>query len=216
VSAAETTAVVDLLGVLAYAELTAFDRLAEDARLAPSLSGRAALARMAGAEISHHVCLVTRLTELGADPEAAMAPFVGALDTFHESTRPNTWLEGLVKAYVGDGLAADFYREIAEFLPEPDRTIVQEVLADTGHADFAVREVRAAIAADRRVAGRLALWARRLVGEAITRTQAVVAERDELGRLIIEGMGDLGGVARLIDRITSAHRVRMRALGLRD
>jgi hypothetical protein len=66
------------------------------------------------------------------------------------------------------------------------------------------------------VAGRLALWARRLVGEAITRTQAVVAERDELGRLIIEGMGDLGGVARLIDRITAAHRVRMRALGLRD
>jgi hypothetical protein len=145
-----------------------------------------------------------------------MAPFTTALDTFHESTRPNTWLEGLVKAYVGDGLAADFYREIAEFLPEPDRSIVLEVLADTGHADFAVREVRAAIAADRRVAGRLALWARRLVGEAITRTQAVVAERDELGRLIIEGMGDLGGVAALIDRITSAHRVRMRALGLRD
>jgi hypothetical protein len=207
---------VDLLGVLAYAELTAFDRLAEDARLAPSLAGRAALARMAGAEISHHVCLVERLTALGVDAEAAMAPFVAALDTFHESTRPNTWLEGLVKAYVGDGLAADFYREIAEFLPEPDRSIVLEVLADTGHADFAVREVRAAISADRRVAGRLALWARRLVGEAITRTQAVVAERDELGRLIIEGMGDLGGVARLIDRITAAHRVRMRALGLRD
>ena len=42
-----------------------------------------------------------------------------------------------------------------------------------------------------------------------------MAERDELGRLIIEGMGDLGGVARLIDRITSAHQVRMRTLGLR-
>ena len=154
---------------------------------------------MAGAEISHHVCLVDAAADLGADPSRRWRPSSPPLDTFHESTRPNTWLEGLVKAYVGDGLAADFYREIAEFLPEPDRTIVQEVLADTGHADFAVREVRAAIAADRRVAGRLALWARRLVGEAITRTQAVVAERDELGRLIIEGMGDLGGVARLID-----------------
>ena len=37
--------VIDLLGVLAYAELTAFDRLAEDARLAPTLDGRAALPR---------------------------------------------------------------------------------------------------------------------------------------------------------------------------
>jgi hypothetical protein len=210
------TAVVDLLGGLAYAELVAFDRLAEDSRMAPTLAGRAALARMAAAEITHHGRLTERLAQLGADPERAMAPFVRALDTFHESTRPNTWLEGLVKAYVGDGLAADFYREIAAFLPEPDRTLVEEVLADTGHADFAVREVRAAIAADRKVAGRLALWARRLVGEAISRSQSVIAERDDLGQLIMEGMGDLGGLGRLIDRITAAHSARMRALGLRD
>jgi tRNA-(MS[2]IO[6]A)-hydroxylase (MiaE)-like len=216
VGTVENTAVVDLLGGLAYAELIAFDRLAEDSRLAPTLAGRAALARMAAAEITHHGRLTARLAELGADPEHAMAPFVRALDTFHESTRPNTWLEGLVKAYVGDGLAADFYREIAAFLPEPDRTLVLEVLADTGHADFAVREVRAAIAADRKVAGRLALWARRLVGEAISRSQAVIGERDDLGQLIMEGMGDLGGVGRLIERITAAHSARMRALGLRD
>ena len=104
---------------LAYAELTAFDRLAEDARLAPTLAGRAALARMAAAEIAHHGRLTDRLTELGADPAEAMAPFVSALDAFHEGTRPSNWLEGLVKAYVGDGLASDFYREIAGSCPTP-------------------------------------------------------------------------------------------------
>jgi hypothetical protein len=214
VTSVDTRAVVDLLGVLAYAELTAFDRLAEDARLAPTLTGRAALAQMAAAELGHHVRLTGRLTELGADPTAAMEPFVAALDSFHESTRPRTWLEGLVKAYVGDGLAADFYREIAAFLPEPDRGLILEVLADTGHADFAVREVRAAIAKHRTVAGRLALWGRRLVGEAITQSQAVIAERDELARLIMAGTGDLAGIGRLIDRITAAHTDRMRTLGL--
>jgi hypothetical protein len=208
-------AVVDLLGVLAYAELTAFDRLAEDARMAPTLDGRAALARMAAAEIGHHARLVERMAELGVDPAATMAPFVSALDAFHEGTRPKTWLEGLVKAYVGDGLATDFYREVAAFLSDPDRALVLEVLADTGHADFAVREVRAAIAADRRVAGRLALWGRRLVGEAITQAQAVIAEHDGLADLIMAGTGDLGGVARLIERITDAHTRRMAALGLR-
>jgi hypothetical protein len=207
-------AVVDLLGVLAYAELTAFDRLAEDARLAPTLGGRAALARMAAAEIAHHGRLTERLTELGVDPAQAMAPFVSALDAFHEGTRPSTWLEGLVKAYVGDGLATDFYREIAAFLPEPDKALVLDVLADTGHADFAVREVRAAIKADRKVPGRLSLWGRRLVGEAITQTQAVIAEHDLLAELIITGTGDLAGVSRLIERITSAHTKRMKALGL--
>ncbi|HLM07946.1 MAG TPA: ferritin-like fold-containing protein [Blastococcus sp.] len=210
----ENTAVVDLLGVLAYAELTAFDRLAEDARLAPTLDGRASLARMAAAEIAHHGRLTDRLVELGADPSAAMAPFVSALDAFHEGTRPSTWLEGLVKAYVGDGLATDFYREIASFLPEPDKALVLEVLADTGHAEFAVREVRAAIKADRKVPGRLSLWGRRLVGEAITQTQAVIAEHDRLAELIITGTGDLRGVSRLIERITDAHTKRMKALGL--
>ena len=211
----DSRAVVDLLGVLAYAELTAFDRLAEDARLAPTLGGRAALARMAAAEIAHHVRLTDRLSELGVDPAEAMAPFVSALDTFHESTRPKTWLEGLVKAYVGDGLASDFYREIASFLPDPDKALVLEVLADTGHADFAVREVRTAIAADHRVAGRLALWGRRLVGEAMTQSQAVIAEHDRLAELIMAGTGDLAGVGRLIERITTAHTERMAALGLR-
>ena len=210
----DSRAVVDLLGVLAYAELTAFDRLAEDARLAPTLSGRAALARMAAAEIAHHGRLTARLTELGADPGQAMAPFVSALDAFHEGTRPSNWLEGLVKAYVGDGLATDFYREIAAFLPDPDRALVEDVLADTGHADFAVREVRAAIQADRKVRGRLSLWGRRLVGEAITQSQAVIGEHDRLAELIVAGTGDLAGVARLIERITSAHTERMKALGL--
>ena len=212
--AVDEQAVIDLLGVLSYAELTAFDRLAEDARLAPTLAGRAALARMAAAEIDHHVRLTARLTELGADPMTAMAPFVPALDAFHESTRPRTWLEGLVKAYVGDGLASDFYREIAAHLPDPDRALILDVLADTGHADFAVREVRAAIATDRRLSGRLALWGRRLVGEAMRQSQAVIAERDQLAALIVEGTGDFAGIARLIERITGAHTERMKTLGL--
>src|SRR5215218_1432650 len=210
----DTPAVIDLLGVLAYAELTAFDRLAEDARLAPTLDGRASLARMAAAEIAHHGRLTDRLTELGVDPTAAMAPFVSALDAFHEGTRPSNWLEGLVKAYVGDGLASDFYREIAGFLPDPDRALVLEVLADTGHADFAVREVRAAIATNRTLSGRLALWGRRLVGEAMRQAQAVIAERDQLAELILEGTGDLSGIGRLVERITTAHTERMKTLGL--
>ena len=40
-------ALVDLLGVLAYGELTGFDRLADDARMAPTIAGRAALAELA-------------------------------------------------------------------------------------------------------------------------------------------------------------------------
>jgi hypothetical protein len=169
---------------------------------------------MAAAELDHHCRLTDRLTELGVNPANAMAPFVSALDAFHGKTRPSTWLEGLVKAHVGDGLAADFYREVAAFLPQPDRDLVLDVLADTGQTDFAVREVRAAIAANQKLVGRLSLWARRLVGEAISQSQAVIAEHDQLAELIISGTGDLAGIGRLVERITAGHADRMRALGL--
>src|SRR5690348_6973561 len=46
-------ALLDLLGVLAYGELIAFERLADDARLAPSVSDKAALGAMAVAEFGH-------------------------------------------------------------------------------------------------------------------------------------------------------------------
>jgi hypothetical protein len=207
-------AVVDLLGVLAYGELTAFIRMAVDSDLAPTLHLKSAMAGLANTEYVQYSVLVEHMRSHGIDPDAAMAPFVVPFAAYHERTKPKGWLEGLVKAYVGDGLASDFYREIAGFLPEPDRALVLDVLADTGHAEFAVREVRAAIKADRRVPGRLSLWGRRLVGEAMTQSQAVIAEHDALAELIISGTGDLGGVGRLIKRITDAHTKRMKALGL--
>ena len=194
--------------MLAYAELTAFDRLAEDARLAPTLAGRAALARMAAAEIGHHVRLTDRLTELGVDPAAgdgAVRLRARRLPREHPARAPGS--RAWSRPTSATGWPPTSTARSPRFLPEPDRALVLEVLADTGHADFAVREVRAAIAADRKVAGRLALWGRRLVGEAMTQSQAVIAEHDGLAELIITGTGDLAGVGRLIERITDgAHR----------
>lgn len=207
-------AVVDLLGLLAYVELTAFERLAEDARLAPTVADKAALAAMAVAEFGHFRKLRDRLTAMGVDAGVAMGPFIQPLDAFHDSTAPDDWLEGLVKAYVGDGFAADFYREVAEYVDDDTRTLVLDVLADTGHAQFAVDHVRDAIAADGAIAGRLALWARRLVGEALVQAQRVAVDRDALARLLVGGSVDLAAVGQLLARLTQRHTERMAALGL--
>lgn len=211
-------AVVDLLGAVAYGELSAFERLAEDSQMAPTLEDKAALAAMATAEFTHFACLRDRLTELGTDPVAAMAPFQASVDAFHAHTAPADWLEGLVKAYVGDGLAADFYREIAAFLDPDTRAMVLETLEDTGHSEFAVDRVRGAIERDPKVAGRLALWARRLMGEALSQAQLVAAERDALSALLAGGVDrpgmDLAAIGRMFARLTENHTQRMSALGL--
>jgi hypothetical protein len=209
--------VIDLLGLVSYASLVAFFRLAEDASLAPSVPDRADLAGVAVTQFGHFALLRDHITGLGVDPQLAMQPFVGAIDAFHARTAPSDWLEGLVKAYVGDGIAADFFRVTARLLDEPSRSVVLSVLADSGQAQFAITRVRDAIAADPAVAGRLALWARRLVGEALSQAQRVAAEREPLARLLAGGSpAQLGQIGRMFAELTDAHVQRMATLGLAD
>jgi hypothetical protein len=211
-------AVVDLLGVIAYGEISAFERLAEDANMAPGLRDKVDVARMASTEFAHFEWLRERLEELGADPFAAMEPFEAPFEAFHARTTPADWLEGLVKAYVGDGLSADFYREVAAFLDADTRILIIESLSDAGQSAFVVDRVRRAIAEDHRVGGRLALWGRRLMGEALSQAQRVAAERDALSALLAGGVDrpgmDLAAIGRLFTRLTENHSKRMEALGL--
>ncbi len=211
-------AVVDLLGAIAYGEISAFERLAADARMAPGLADKAALAKMAAVEYLHFERLHDYLAMMGADPIGAMLPFQEAFDSFHARTASSDWLEGMVTAYVGDGLADDFYGEISAFLDPDTREVVTDSLRDTGHAEFVVPRVRAAIEEDHRVGGRLALWGRRLMGEALTQAQRVAAERDELTALLAGGVDrpslDLAAIGRLFARLTENHTARMASLGL--
>jgi hypothetical protein len=211
-------AVVDLLGGLAYSELTAFERLTEDAAGAPTLEDKVELAAMAAAEFGHFDRLRQRLVELDADPFAAMEPFHATVDAFHEHTTPSDWLESLIKAYVGDGLAADFYREIAAYLDVATRDLILTTLDDTGQSEFVVERVRRAIEENPNIAGRLALWARRLMGEALGQAQRVAAERDALAALLVGGVDrpgmDLAAIGRMFARLAETHSARMSALGL--
>lgn len=215
--AAPADGVLDLLGLLAYASLTAFFRLSDDAALAIALSDKTALAEVAVAEFGHFQLLRRRIEEMSADPQVVMRPFVAAIDAFHARTAPSDWLESLVKAYVGDGIAADFYRAVAEVLDPATKDLVLAVLADTGHAEFVIARVREAIDTDPRVAGRLALWARRLVGEALGQAQRVAAEREPLARMVAgDAASQLGDIGRMFAQLTDAHSGRMAALGLAE
>ena len=212
------TGIVELLGILAYGEISACERLADDAKMAPDLHTKVEVASMAVAEFRHFELIRDRLVELGEDAFEAMEPFRATFERFHRQTAPSDWLEGLVKAYVGDGLASDFYREVASYLDPETRELVLETLSGTGHSEFVVDQVRSAIEADHRLGGHLALWGRRLMGEALSQAQMVVAERDALSAVLVGGIDqpgmDLAAIGRMFTRITEAHAERMEKLGL--
>jgi hypothetical protein len=68
------------------------------------------------------------------------------------------------------------------------------------------------------VGGRLALWGRRLMGEALSQAQRVAAERDSLAALLAGGVDrpgmDLAALSRMFGRLTENHAKRMAELGL--
>src|SRR6478735_8428978 len=128
-------AAVDLLGAIAYGELSAFERLVEDAKLAPGIDDKIAIGAMATAEFAHLQKLVHRLEELDADT----------------------------------------------------REVIIASLEDSGQTAFILERVRAGIAEDHRLGGRLALWGRRLMGEALTQAQRAAGDRDSLTALLAGG-----------------------------
>lgn len=214
-------AVVELLGAVSYGEISAFERMADDARLAPTLEDKVALATMASSEFGKVAPLHQRIRDLGGDPFAAMAPFRSPIDDFHAHTAPGDWFEGLVKAYVGDGLADDFYREIAAVLDEETRELIISSMREGPHAAFVVARARAGIEADPSLGGRLALWARRLMAEALIQAQRVAAEREALTGFLVGGAAgvpawDLVEIGRLFGRLSDRHAERMQRLGLQS
>ncbi|HYO18612.1 MAG TPA: ferritin-like fold-containing protein [Dermatophilaceae bacterium] len=210
--------VIDLMGALAYGELAAFSRRAEDAAGAPTLADRVMITSMAATQFDHFEMVRDHLWGMDVDVMEAMTPFHPAFDSYHSRTRPRTWLEGLVTAFVGDGLAGDFYREVAAYVDSATRDLVHQVLADAAGNDYAVGRVRQSISDDPAVAGRLALWARRLVGEALSEARRVAVARPALTALLsgtVDRAGtDLAAIERMLTRLVETHTLRMERLGL--
>ncbi|PXW30982.1 UNVERIFIED_CONTAM: tRNA-(MS[2]IO[6]A)-hydroxylase MiaE-like protein [Williamsia faeni] len=206
--------ITELFGVLACGELAAFYRLTSEALMAPGIRGRVAMASMAAAEMAHFETLQDELQRRGVDVYELIAAYEAVLDRYHASTVPSTWEESLVKVYVGDGLAADFYLEIAGTLPPEAEAVVRAVMAETGHSEFAVQAIRDAVAANPNLKSPLTLWGRRLLGEAITQTQYVLAGQEDLTELLFSVETDLNGIAGFFDSIQERHARRMADMGL--
>ena len=128
-----------------------------------------------------------------------MAPFRRPLDDYHDQTEPNDWLEALTKAYVGDSIADDFVREVAAVLATRPRPGARGA-ARLRYADFAADEIRQALADDPSAGNRLSMWARRLVGEALSPGAA--------GRRRASGAGRPAGAWRPVTGTTSVERRR--------
>lgn len=209
---------VDLLGVLAYEELTTYQALSVHAYSAPTLADRIALCRYAVAGFAHLARFEDRIRELGPSLAEAMEPFAATIDDLNRRTPSETWLEGLVKASVTAGIVADFYGELARLVDPRTRAVVEAAVVAKADNDYLVEAVRAAVEPGSKEASRLSLWGRRLVGEALTLAQQVAADREGMALLLVGTVerpgADLGEIGEILRRVTNRHTERMTRMGL--
>ena len=214
-----SAAAIELLGLVAYLEHEGFARLAADSALAPTVELRLALSRCAATAVQRRDLVLARIEALGGDPQAAFGGCEHVLEDFDARTSPSTWSERLLTSYVGYGVADDFCRLLAAKLDDESHALVLAVLDDTTHADLAVAELAAAGAGDAVLVSRLALWARRLGGEALGVVQALLASRPALLRLVsnppdaAEAQVNVAS-GKLFNELTAQHTRRMGRLGL--
>ncbi|WP_081744656.1 ferritin-like fold-containing protein [Arthrobacter sp. H14] len=209
---------LELLGVMAYGELSAFERLSSDARFSPTLTDRATLGQRAVSEFLHYELIAARLEAMEADVEDTMRPFVVSIDAFHDRTRPADWYESIMKAYVIDAISADFYRALSRHLDPATQKVIADVQVSEAQSTVLMNRLKQALVEHPKLPSRLALWGRRLVGEALTQAQRIGIERAFLEGLIGDpNDADAAGadrVSKLFSDLTRAHSRRMNLLGL--
>ncbi|MGC5167167.1 ferritin-like fold-containing protein [Luteimicrobium sp. DT211] len=219
--------VVELLGLVGAFELDDVPRFAAEAADALDVEGRLAHARRAGVALAGCERVLTRIGELGASPVAAMTPFDGAFADFDARTPPSTWEEEVLREFVGRSVAEDFCRLCAPALDPVSRDVVLRVMEGSVADEEAVQQLAEAAAADRVLSARLALWGRRLVGEALRLAQSLLTGSPTFLHLLAlaraaETPDDAAPTrASEVDthtwalrQLTERHALRMRRLGL--
>lgn len=201
--------VVTVLGLVAASRLTAFDWLAEDAAHAPRPETREALALLATRQLGRYPDLVAAAEEHDGVLSRAAEPYLELLDGIGRRTRSADWWERMVRTVVAGGMVRDLARLVSQQLAGPAKEVTEAALAGQGLTGLVAAEVSRATVDDERLAARLALWGRRVAGEALGAVQPV------LGVVESAGGADLTELAApALGTISAGHARRMERLGL--
>ena len=200
----------EFLGRAAYVQLTIFEALTRVMSNAPSTAAKAELSRVAELSMAKHRALVAEIEQSGANAGDAMEPFTTPVDEFERVTRGGDWYESLLSCYLTAGFLDDFFSRLAAGLPvEQGRRIAQVLDAPSGEETMA-KLIQAGIDDNPRLASRLAMWGRRLVGDTMLVARSALTLSEELAR----HDSDEARIEPVFTELIASHTRRMDVLGL--
>ena len=198
-----------LLGALTCGERLGAKRARDNVALAPDERARQEQARVADREQERAALVAARLAEVGsADLAARFTPY---FDAFHQHTAPTDWVEAQAFHYVGDALVAEFAEELAGKVDPVSAEVIANALGDREDMEgFALDELTRAMEQDPGAKERIAHYARRISGEALTQTRRALSDAPALQTLL----GGPAGEKQLLLQLLESHRLRLDRLGI--
>jgi hypothetical protein len=213
----ETTTRVDLaeltpdtatfLGQAAYLQLTIFENLSRTIATAPTTDAKAVISGAAALSLAKHHALTAEIERIHLVPAEIMDSNRPAIDRFQRMTQGSDWFESLTSCYVTAGFLDEFFVRLAAGLPGDTATRVSTIMKTPSGEAMIAGELLSAIAANPRLASRLAMWGRRLVGDTmlVARSALHTSENHDTDEARIEPV---------FTELIASHTRRMDALGL--
>ncbi len=198
---------LEFLGRAAYVQLTIFENLSRAISAAPTVAAKAALGRAAELAISKHRALADEIVRAGGTAAEVMEPYTAAIDQFERVTHGGDWFENVVTCYLTGGFLDDFYVRLAAGLPSDHASRVAAIYAIGSGESVLAEQLSRAIEANPRLASRLAMWGRRLVGDTMLVARSALSYSDN-------HKSDEAQIEPVFNELIAAHTRRMDALGL--
>lgn len=209
-------ALLELLGFTAYIRLGLFALISKHTYGAPGLRAAQRMATIGVRVGNQQQVLLDVADRYGVDSFTLMRPFSGLFVDFEARTQESTWWEGVLKAVVGHGVAGDLARILVQALPDDIRDDVSAALvhADRDQDLRVTQMVAAAAQEDEELAGRLSLWGRRVVGEALMLCRTALVTHPQLAGLARTVRPADAGEHWLWEALKAEHTARMERMGL--
>ncbi len=195
------------LGRAAYVQLMIFENLSWAMSTAPSTAAKTTIGRAAELSLARHRSLVDEIARDGGDAATAMEPYTAVVDRLQQATRGADWYENLVTCYLTAGFLDDFFARLARGLPADAAHRVDAIYATESGEPLLGELLTQAIEEQPRLASRLAMWGRRLVGDTMLVARSALQYTEN-------HRSDEARIEPVFTELIAAHTRRMDRLGL--
>ena len=199
--------ILSFLALAASTELFLYEAATQAVLGAPNLEAKTAMADIAADALHKHQVFAAELEKRGKNPATEMERFVTRVNQFTERITTPDWHQHVLSVWLVGGIFDGFFASLALGLKDSySKEAIAVLRSDSGRTKLEQLLV-SEVAADPKLADRLALWGRRLVGDSLLFARDVLQYSDNREFIVDETNPVFTG-------LTADHMRRMDTLGL--